>query len=40
MKLIGERYLCGEVRFESGQGRTTFSIRVPARLPDPPPSPR
>jgi signal transduction histidine kinase len=34
MKLIGERYLCGAVWFDSGPETTTFSIRVPPRLPD------
>jgi hypothetical protein len=34
MKLIGERYLAGEVSFTSRAGSgTTFEIRIPARLP-------
>jgi signal transduction histidine kinase len=38
MKLIGERYLCGEVGFTSApEAGTTVSIRLPARLPAPPP---
>jgi signal transduction histidine kinase len=41
MKLIGERYLSGEVWFTStAEAGTTFSIRVPAHLPDPSPSAR
>jgi hypothetical protein len=38
MKLIGERYLSGAVWFECTAAATTFAIRVPARLPDPPPA--
>jgi K+-sensing histidine kinase KdpD len=39
MKLIGERYLGGEVSFTSSpEAGTTFSIRLPARLPAPAPA--
>jgi len=33
MKLLGERYLGGEVGFTTGEGGTTFTLRLPASLP-------
>ena len=37
MKLLGERYLGGEVGFTTGEGGTTFTLRLPAHLPSVPP---